>query len=151
APAHEVEIQGAIAEVHRTSHIGGHRFAATCIVYPQGIWYGELRPEDASRLVEEHLLNERLLPDHYRGRLGTSTCQQVAEAEAARILIGTYPEYESLSVEVQKDEAGREASAVARAVVPGPIGYMTVRAEWTLSCPLIWWTADDEPLFIAER
>jgi (2Fe-2S) ferredoxin len=83
ALAHEVTRQGAIAHVHRTSHIGGHRFAATCIVYPQGIWYGRLRPEDAGRFVEEVLLEERLLADHYRGRLGLNPAQQVAEAKAA--------------------------------------------------------------------
>jgi (2Fe-2S) ferredoxin len=142
----EVEAQGAIAHVHRTSHIGGHAFAATCIVYPQGIWYGNLRPTDAARLVDQHLNQERLLPDKYRGRLGASSCQQAAEAEAARVLIGAYPNYESLVVEVE-EENGR-ATARARAVVPGRTGVMSVTTRFALSCPVVWWTADEEPIFL---
>lgn len=142
----EVAAQGAIAHVHRTSHIGGHAFAATCIAYPQGIWYGNLRPENAARLVDQHLNQERLLPEHYRGRLGISSCQQAAEAEAARVLIAAHPAYESLMVEVV-EEKGR-AAARARAVVPTPNGPVQLSAEFTLSCPVIWWTADDEPIWL---
>jgi (2Fe-2S) ferredoxin len=147
ALAQEVEAQGAIAHLHRTSHIGGHAFAATCIVYPQGIWYGNLRPENAARLVDQHLNRERLLPEHYRGRLGASSCQQVAEAQAARVLIKAYPDYESLTVEVE--EVKGQATATARAVVPGAGGYVTISAAFKLSCPVVWWTADDEPIFAA--
>ncbi len=143
----EIEEQGAIATLHRTSHIGGHRFAATCIIYPLGVWYGNLRPDDAPRLVEQHLNNERLLPEFYRGRLGVSPCQQVAEAEAARVLAGAYPTYERLTVKVEEQGGARRAVAVARAVVPGPGGARTVRAEFALACPMVWWTADDEPIF----
>ena len=85
----EVERQNAIAYVHQISHVGGHKYAANCLIYPSGIWYGNLRPEDAPRLVAEHLNNERLLPNHYRGRMGTTVSQQVAEAEAARVLLGS--------------------------------------------------------------
>ncbi len=145
----EVAEQNAIAHVHQTSHIGGHRYAATCIVYPQGIWYGDLRPDDAPRLVAQHLIAERLLPEHYRGRLGISSCHQVAEAEAARVLMGAHPEYESLSVTVQ--EAGQRAHAVARARVPGPNGPFTVTATFNMACPLVWWSADEEPVFASEH
>jgi (2Fe-2S) ferredoxin len=136
----EVKRQDAIAHVYQTSHIGGHRFAATCIIYPQAIWYGNLRPEDASRLVAQHLNEEQLLPEHYRGRLGSSFCQQVAEAEAAHLLLSTYPSYESLTVNVQ--ENNNRATAVAKAVVRGAKGYLKLRAEFELSRPSAWWQLD---------
>ncbi len=31
----------------------------TVVVYPQGVWYGGVRPEDAAEIVEEHLVNGR--------------------------------------------------------------------------------------------
>lgn len=145
----EVKKQYAIAHVHQTSHIGGHRFAATCIVYPQGIWYGNLRPEDSARLVAQHLNEEQLLPEYYRGRLGTSFCQQVAEAEAAHLLLSTYAGYESLTVNVQ--EHNNRATAVARAVVRAAKGYLTVRAEFQLSRPSGWWQLDSNLLFTDDR
>lgn len=141
----EVKKQNAIAHVYQTSHIGGHRFAATCIIYPQAIWYGNLRPEDAPRLVAEHLNEEQLLPEHYRGRLGTSFCQQVAEAEAAHILRSTYPAYESLTVNVEEDN--NQATAIAKAIVRGTKRYLAVSAEFQLSRPSGWWHLDSNVLF----
>lgn len=29
------------------------------VVYPEGIWYANLKPEDAHEIIREHLLNER--------------------------------------------------------------------------------------------
>lgn len=153
APLHaalgrEIAAQGVAAHLHQTSHIGGHRFAATAIVYPEGLWYGNLRPDDAPRLVSEHLRHGRWLPDRYRGRLGASPCAQAAEAEALRVLTARYPTYDALTVEVA--EAGRRATATATATVPTASGPLPVRADFTLSCPLVWWTADDEPRFAGE-
>jgi len=142
----EIKRQDAIAEVYQISHVGGHKFAATCLIYPQGIWYGNLRAEDAARLVAEHLNEERLLAEHYRGRLGTTACQQVAEAAAARALLNVYSEYESLSVEVY--EENNVARAQALAVVHDRKGYRKIKAMFTLSCPNMRWTVDDDPLFV---
>lgn len=53
--------------VWQTTHIGGHRFAATMIAFPHGIVYGQLDPADA----EQVLVNQRagcLLTHKYRGR-----------------------------------------------------------------------------------
>ncbi|KQL49407.1 ferredoxin [Brevibacillus choshinensis] len=59
-----VAIRNAIAEaglddrVHttRTRCNGRCEDACVMIVYPEGIWYQNVTPEDASRLVEEHFL-----------------------------------------------------------------------------------------------
>lgn len=38
--------------VTRVSHIGGHKYAANVIFYPQGDWYGYIKPEDVSSLID---------------------------------------------------------------------------------------------------
>ncbi|MCY4060745.1 MAG: hypothetical protein OXG53_00090 [Chloroflexi bacterium] len=53
--------------VWQTTHIGGHRMAATLVAYPQGIVYGHVDPHD----VESLLMNHRagyILTHKYRGR-----------------------------------------------------------------------------------
>jgi (2Fe-2S) ferredoxin len=50
-----------------TSHVGGHKYAGNEIVYPEGVWYGYVRPDDAERLVREHLVEGRILEDLHRG------------------------------------------------------------------------------------
>ena len=53
--------------VRATSHVGGHKYAGNVIVYPEGVWYGYVRPDDAERLVREHLVEGRILEDLHRG------------------------------------------------------------------------------------
>jgi len=55
--------------VRATSHVGGHKYAGNVIVYPEGVWYGYVRPEDAERLVREHLVGGRVVRDLLRGRM----------------------------------------------------------------------------------
>ncbi len=33
------------------------------MIYPQGIWYGRVRPEDVPRIVSETIVAGRILPD----------------------------------------------------------------------------------------
>jgi (2Fe-2S) ferredoxin len=35
----------------------------TVVIYPQGIWYGRVKPSDAERIVEETIVNGRILDD----------------------------------------------------------------------------------------
>lgn len=55
--------------VRATSHVGGHKYAGNVIVYPEGAWYGYVRPADAPRLVREHLVGGAILEDLHRGSL----------------------------------------------------------------------------------
>lgn len=55
--------------VRATSHVGGHKYAGNLLVYPEGIWYGYVRPDDAERLVSEHLVGGRILADLHRGTM----------------------------------------------------------------------------------
>lgn len=53
--------------VRATSHVGGHKYAGNVILYPEGVWYGYVRPDDAARLVREHLGAGRIVADLHRG------------------------------------------------------------------------------------
>lgn len=55
--------------VRATSHVGGHKYAGNLLVYPEGIWYGYVRPDDAARLVAEHLVGGRIVADLHRGTM----------------------------------------------------------------------------------
>ncbi|MDZ4372803.1 MAG: sucrase ferredoxin [Phenylobacterium sp.] len=65
------------------SHLGGDRFAATGIVFPSGSMYGHLDqlplPDLASAEREQ-----RVLPNHYRGRVFESPLTQVVRAGLAQ-------------------------------------------------------------------
>lgn len=62
----------------RTSHIGGHKFAATLIMYPGGVCYGRVMPCDVDRILDEHVAKGTILRDLYRGRVGPSTDSSLA-------------------------------------------------------------------------
>ena len=53
--------------VWQTTHIGGHRMAATMITFPHGIVYGHLDPADADAVVSNQRAGS-LLTHKYRGR-----------------------------------------------------------------------------------
>lgn len=54
-------------KVWQTTHIGGHRLAATMIAFPHGIAYGHLDPTHAEAVVASYRSGDLLL-DKYRGR-----------------------------------------------------------------------------------
>ena len=69
-------------KVWQTTHIGGHRMAATLIAFPQGIVYGHVDAQD----VESLLLNHRagyILTHKYRGRGCYAGCELDGEAHLA--------------------------------------------------------------------
>ena len=55
-------------QVWQTTHTGGHRFAATMIVLPHGLYYGRLSAEDALPIVDTYNAGDVYALDHYRGR-----------------------------------------------------------------------------------
>lgn len=54
-------------KVWQTTHIGGHRMAATMIAFPQGVVYGHLDPSDAEAIVTNHRAGY-LMTHKFRGR-----------------------------------------------------------------------------------
>ncbi len=92
---HELAAQTGQERVWQTTHIGGHRMAATMIAFPQGIVYGHVDPQD----VEAIVTNQRagfMLTHKYRGR-------------------GAYAGH-------QLDEAAHKAACAAEAVIRERIG-----------------------------
>ena len=53
--------------VWQTTHLGGHRLAATMLAFPQGLAYGHLDPLDAEAVVTNHRAGY-VLTHKYRGR-----------------------------------------------------------------------------------
>ncbi|KAJ1674590.1 hypothetical protein EV182_002968 [Spiromyces aspiralis] len=68
---------GRKVSVWKTSHIGGHKYAANIIVYPRGDWYGGLEPtkENATRLLACLVENE-VWWDKWRGAINLSKQEQ---------------------------------------------------------------------------
>jgi hypothetical protein len=65
------------------SHTGGDRFAANVVVLPDGVYYGQLDPTTAVRVVEEHLAGQ-VDVDHLRGFATEPAAAQAALAVAHR-------------------------------------------------------------------
>ena len=64
--------------VWMTTHLGGHRFAATLVFLPAGLSYGLVQPEEIKVLVQTHRRGELMLA-RYRGRNGYAKPIQAAE------------------------------------------------------------------------
>jgi hypothetical protein len=70
-------------ETWECSHLGGDRFAATLIMFPEGLYYGRTTVDDAPELVE--LYRRGLLdPRTFRGRSSSHNVVQAAESVARR-------------------------------------------------------------------
>ena len=62
----------------RTSHVGGHRFAANLVMLPEGVYYGRVNGGNLDDVVSSHLRGEIFL-DCYRGRSCFSQTSQVSD------------------------------------------------------------------------
>ncbi|KNE55712.1 hypothetical protein AMAG_01591 [Allomyces macrogynus ATCC 38327] len=72
--------------VYGTSHIGGHKFAGTLIMYPSGDWYGRVHTCDVTTLVKEQVRGGRTVKKLWRGRglpLGKSGAEEGGKSGAA--------------------------------------------------------------------
>ncbi len=70
--------QGA-EQVFQTTHLGGHRFAATLVVLPEGICYGRVTEQDAPGLRSAHEKGEIYALSKVRGRMSYGGFAQAAE------------------------------------------------------------------------
>jgi hypothetical protein len=66
-------------DVWQTTHLGGHRFAATLLTLPDGLCHGRIEPEESDALVQA--LHERRIHrlDRFRGRTSLSAPGQAGE------------------------------------------------------------------------
>jgi hypothetical protein len=63
----------------QSSHVGGHRFAANVLAFPQGIYYGRVLSDDVDRLINAGNSGQILI-GNYRGRACYPKIVQAAEA-----------------------------------------------------------------------
>lgn len=63
----------------QTSHLGGHRFAPTCVLLPKGIQYGWIAADEAGALWSTHGRGQVYRLDRYRGHTGFTRPVQAAE------------------------------------------------------------------------
>lgn len=66
-------------EISEASHLGGHRFAANCLLLPQGYLYGRVTLADATELLRLSALGE-CFHARLRGRTGRSELGEIAES-----------------------------------------------------------------------
>jgi hypothetical protein len=64
--------------VWECSHLGGHRFAANLVCFPDGLWLGRLTPDEALTAATEYEQG-RVLLEHYRGRSSLPPAAQAAD------------------------------------------------------------------------
>lgn len=63
----------------QTTHLGGHRFAATLVCLPQGVCYGRVEEREAEALIEAHERGDVHALNRYRGRSCDDAMTQAAE------------------------------------------------------------------------
>ena len=77
-------------QVWQTTHLGGHRFAATMVVLPQGLQFGRVTAAEIPDMLAA-LDQDRIYSlERFRGRVAKSRLAQVAEAHVreAQSLVG---------------------------------------------------------------
>ncbi len=73
------------SRIWETTHLGGHRFAPTCLALPSQVAYGRVTRDRVSDLVDAFAADE-VLPDLMRGRTTYGPALQVAEIAARQRL-----------------------------------------------------------------
>ncbi len=84
---HGMPVYGALASLRpehtwQTTHLGGHRFAATMLVLPHGVAYGRVQPHEAPAIVAAHARGELYNLERMRGHT-----MYAAPAQAAEVLL----------------------------------------------------------------
>jgi (2Fe-2S) ferredoxin len=44
------------------------------LVYPEGVWYGQVTPEDVTQIIDEHILEGRVVQRLLRGQRQDDPC-----------------------------------------------------------------------------
>lgn len=60
--------------VSEVGHVGGCGLGPNVIVYPEGVWYGRVEPEDVDEIIEEHILEGRVVERLLRGQRQDDPC-----------------------------------------------------------------------------
>jgi hypothetical protein len=111
---------------YQTTHLGGHRFAATLVVLPQGYCYGRVEPEECAQLVSAHRTGTLHDLARLRGRMRYSGAVQSAEIALRRSL--SLHAVDALRFESAEEDEGH-VRAVFREVGRGVTHTIRVRKE----------------------
>lgn len=105
------------------SHVGGDRFAANLVCFPEAIYYGQVPPGAVATVISEHRAG-RIVLEYYRGRSCYSRITQVGEyfARAETGLRGIH--------DLAFDRAERVAAAHWRVQFRGPSSGETYAVEF---------------------
>lgn len=60
--------------VSEIGHVGGCGLGPNVIVYPEGVWYGRVTPEDVDEIIAEHILEGRVVQRLLRGQRQDDPC-----------------------------------------------------------------------------
>jgi len=60
--------------VSAIDHVGGCSLGPNVLVYPEGVWYGQVTPADIAEIVEEHILEGRVVQRLLRGQRQNDPC-----------------------------------------------------------------------------
>ena len=105
------------------SHVGGDRFAGNVVVFPYGLYYGRVSPDDVPAIIQASERGEVWMKG-YRGRSCFGRALQVAEyfvrAESGRLRIN---EFEAVDISRQADTQ----SATLRSVTDGSLHEVVFR------------------------
>lgn len=63
-------------ELFGCSHLGGHKFAGTMVIYPAGIWYGRVKACHVEQIIEDTCLKGQIIKEIYRGTMNAPTDSQ---------------------------------------------------------------------------
>ncbi len=133
---HEQASEGGV-ELWQSSHLGGHRFAATTVVLPEGLQYGRLRQEDGPGLMAAHARGEIYRLDRYRGLTALDAASQAAEADLRGSLglmeIGAVRFVGARAVGVERQECRFEVEGEEGEVVV-VMERQEMGASWRFSC-----------------
>ena len=56
--------------VSKTGCTSQHHCGPTVIIYPDGVWYKEVKKEDVPEIIESHLLNGKIVERIYNKEIG---------------------------------------------------------------------------------
>ena len=60
--------------VSEIGHVGGCGLGPNVIVYPEGVWYGRVTPADVDEIINEHILEGRVVQRLLRGQRQDDPC-----------------------------------------------------------------------------
>ena len=143
-PVYEALRRLAGDRVWQCSHVGGDRFAANVVLFPYGIYYGHVAPEDVPELVARSECGDILLRN-YRGRCCFPRVAQVGEflvrSQSRRMGIEEFrlaglecDESERSQVRFEAMSDGTKYEVELRAVADRLMGRLTCTA--TASSPI---------------